>query len=420
MHPVVHRSLLALALVPVPVSTGLLAAGCVASTEDAASESDALNVRPPPVTPPTKGLPSPPSAPPTYSFTPSAMSVLVKWVSPDATADQFVVYRRDASWNWQQLHVEPNKAGATFTWPDSDHGVSAQCYLIVAVSSSTGMSTATKEQCTVRPDPSAFPQSAPAATIEWSGLAFTNDLAAPLSVGNDFLQTQSRTWGVSLGLGPSTGNNAKGERQGDGSTWPLMKGEAIAIRVWGAGWLAHGTQSFGVDLVLSDTPVYEWYVVGNGTPGQNLDNSTFALWNKSAGDYLVKGDQTWGVGLNWYQKTLPPPSGSGTKPPPGVKELDVTNCISQQRPLEMWVDDVTAGSGWVDEGTLDTQWTAVNGCPSTGSPWVFKPTTGHSYIVRAIDFTVPGCDGIDVSTCIRGTTSFVGDAKGVVVPFPLG
>ena len=64
-----------------------------------------------------------------------------------------------------------------------------------------------------------------------------------------------------------------------------MYGEAVALRVWGGGWLEYGHQDWGVDLQLSDTPSYEWYVLGE-TPGWDIDGGEFALWNSAAHDYL--------------------------------------------------------------------------------------------------------------------------------------
>jgi hypothetical protein len=78
---------------------------------------------------------------------------------------------------------------------------------------------------------------------------------------------------------------------------------------WGGGWLKYGNQTFGVDLQLSATPVYEWYAIGlqgdaseSTWAGSNLeDGGTFALWHSTAQAYLVHGYQFWGIGLNWYR-----------------------------------------------------------------------------------------------------------------------
>ncbi len=107
-----------------------------------------------------------------------------------------------------------------------------------------------------------------------------------------------------------------------------MRGQAVALRVWGGGWLKYGNETWGVDLVLSDTPSYEWYVVG-GTPGIPIDNGPWALCNNAAHDYLVYGDQTWGVNLNWYQKTLPPPPAPAAAP--AARREDVRRVQLHQR-----------------------------------------------------------------------------------------
>jgi hypothetical protein len=393
-----------------------IASGCAASTEDTGSSEDAIAVAPGPGTIGTRlpiQLPNPPTAPWAFQVTPYPTSVEVQWIAPDdATSNQFVVYRRDASWAWQQVYsVAVTTPDKKLTWVDTNRSLSAECYMVTSISNVTGLGSSTKEACTVRPDPSVFPQSAPAVATEWYGLPNQNDGVWPLDVGNQFLQLQDQTWGVDLGFGHETGNNVKAERQGLGNTWPLMKGEAIAIRVWGAGWLKYGHQTWGVDLVLSDTPAYEWYVVNEGTPGQNLDSGEFALWNKSANDFLIKSDQTWGVNLDWYKKTLPPTGGTGGgSTPSGVREIAIYNCIPEARPLEMWVDDQTAGASWVDKGTLDEQY-MDGSCPSNGSPWTFVPVTGHTYTIRAMDYSMQGCDGTPyIGSCIRLQTSFLGDA----------
>ena len=52
-----------------------------------------------------------------------------------------------------------------------------------------------------------------------------------------------------------------------------------------------GNQTFGVDLQLTSTPVYQWYILGE-TPGNTVDSNEFALWNSAANDFLVECHQT--------------------------------------------------------------------------------------------------------------------------------
>ncbi len=360
-------------------------------------------------------LGTPPSPPALYSITPSAEAVTVSWVAGSDNESTFVVYRRDINGVMQPVYSVPTAAdtAAKYSWVDTDHDLSAQCYQVAAVGNLTSW---TSEECTVRPDPSRFPQSSPSPTVQWYGLSRVDDGTASLfnQSADQYLEYSDRTWGVSLGWGSYTGSNIKLERPGTSTgVQPLMKGEALALRVWGGGWLVHATQTFGVDLQLSDTPSYEWYVVGAGQPGLVLDDGEFALWNSAANDYLVRGDQVWGIALNWYEKTLPAQT-AVAPPPKGVKTFVVYNCDLEDLPVEMWVLDETAATPFSDQGVLEPQW--GDSCPSTGQPWIFYPTPGHSYLVEAIDFSEPGCDNDPYaeSSCVKMSMPFVGDANGLV------
>jgi len=360
-----------------------------------------------------------PQAPELAALVATAESVTLNWTDRSSNETKFVVYRRDVQGNWQSVYTVPttDMAGSrnSYVWVDNTKSLSAQCYYVAAVNDQ--YQSGTSELCTVRPDPAVYPQYPSAQMQQWWGLSNKNDTADPLynHAANMYLQYEDRTFGVSLSWSENQQNNVKLERQGS-IPQPLMLGEAVAIRVWGGGWLAHGIQGFGVDLVLSDTPVYEWYLVSGAPPGTTISSSApFALWNRSAGDYLVNGDQTWSIGLNWYQKTLQPVD-SPPSPPPGVMTFIVYNCHSDGRSVEMWVDDVTAGTGWVDKGKLDAEWGPSGGCPETGQPWIFTPTSGHSYIVRGIDFEASGCSNSpDINSCARSETTFVGDANGQAI-----
>jgi hypothetical protein len=194
----------------------------------------------------------------------------------------------------------------------------------------------------------------------------------------------------------------------------LMRGQAVALKVWGGGWLRYGHQTYGVDLQLSDTPVYEWYVLG-GQPGSPILGPDFALWNSAAKDYLVEGGQLWGVDLNWYNKANPSTGGGGGTPVTGYRSIQVSNCFVEQRPLEMWVKDFTAGGGWVDKGELDPQYNEWGACPYTGSPWTYTLQSGHHYLIHAVDLWRPGCpNDPDVGDCWQSEIQIVGDANGPV------
>jgi hypothetical protein len=354
-----------------------------------------------------------------FSMQTSAAAVTIGWSdganSPDYRESAFTVYKRSNAGAWEPVHTVTARHdidGDNYTWVDTAKDVSGQCYTIASIGDgNSGWST---EECTVRPDPSAFPQTAPAATVQWYGLSRVNDGTAPLydAKTDQNLAYQDRTFGVSLGWQQAGTDNIKLQRQGNNDE-PLMTGEAVALRAWGGGWLSYGQQTFGIDLhlSLSDAPAYQWYVVGDGAPGHALDNGEFALWNRANGDYLVEGDQTWSINLNWYQKTISQQSNPTTTTTHGLSRLTIFNCTVEERPLEVWAWDVTAGSGWVDKGQLNPEY-SDGGCPGSSSGYTFTPVSGHSYVVETVDYTAPDCSNDPGVGCERSTTTFTGDSGG--------
>jgi hypothetical protein len=368
-------------------------------------------------------------APGLYDLQVTASAVTVKWYDTSDNELGFKVFRRDTSGGWQLVYqiATRNMAGAgsgdeyggtDYSWVDTSTNVSGQCYMIAAYNASaTGYTT---EQCTVRPDPSRFPPYVGRAAVQWSGLSNINDGTGNLVNTNleQHLLSGNQTWGVDL-----TG--------GDSSLWRveaqggphLMKGQAVALKVWGGGWLKYGNQSFGVDLQLSSTPVYEWYAIGaqgnadeNPDAGLSLtDAGTFALWNSSAQAYLVHGYETWGVSLKWYKVG----GGSSATPTPipthGVKTERVLNCSIDQQAVEVFIADQTVGGSFVDEGRIDQQYGSA-GCPDSGSvPLTFSPLSGHHYLLVATDSTLLACDGVDdpsQDACRKMMVEFDGDANG--------
>ncbi len=325
----------------------------------------------------------------------------VKWFDRSNNELGFKVFKRDTSGNWQQVYQvatrdmagmgDGNVSGGTdYRYVDTSTNLSGQCYEVAAYNSTNSGYAA--EECTVRPDPSRFPQEVASAAPQWGGLSNTNDGTGVLDNANMDMNLLygEQTWGVNL----TWGNTSLWRVEAQGGP-QLMKGQAVAIKVWGGGWLKYGTQTFGVDLQLSATPVYEWYAIGiqQGDAGERTfagasltDGGTFALWNSSAQAYLVEGHQTWGIGLKWYKEnggsTASP---SSTPTPQGVKTEQVLNCSVEQDAVDVWVADQTVGGGFVDEGTVNSQY-GDEGCPASGSmPLRFSPISGHQYRLVATD-----------------------------------
>jgi len=363
------------------------------------------------------------NAPGTYPLQATASSVTVKWSDYSDNELGFKVFRRDTSGNWQLVYQvatsDVRGTGTNYTWVDTSTDLSGQCYMIAAYNSNSAGGAA--EECTVRPDPSRFPLLVAGYAPEWSGLSDTNDGAGTLvNVDNEQnLRYAERTFGPNL----EWANTSLWRVEAQGGPH-LMKGEAVALKVWGGGWLKYGYETFGVDLQLSSTPVYEWYAIGqrndpsdSSWAGSDLeDGGTFALWNSSAQAYLIAGYQTWGVSLNWSNKVGGPSAPTPTPAPTrGVKTEQVFNCSVDQQPVEVWIEDQTAGGGFVDLGSLAEQY-GPGGCPAPGSvPGTLSPQSGHSYELVATDSALSGCDaGNDPQEgqCQKMIVHFVGDANG--------
>jgi hypothetical protein len=334
-----------------------------------------------------------------YGLIVGAKSVTVNWFDRSDNERGFRVDKRTLQGTWQEVYRVPtrNMLGSglgreDYTWVDTSHNISGQCYRIGAYNDFEVAYT--PEKCTVRPDPDEFPQTIPTSAKQWTGLSNTNDGTGRLHNHNGEADVVYgvRDWGVNLVWDDTSlwRVQAQGGPQ-------VMKGQAVAIRVWGGGWLRHGSQTFGVDLVLDSNPRYEWYVLGDSNgpansamPGYPLAyNGGFALWNKHANAYLVHGVQTWGINLKWFSDAPPPPP----PPPPTqttIKTYKVVNCTwPEEHTVQMWVKDLSAGGPYVNVGSAQPNWTNYGSCgPTThsGTPFSYTiPTSGHWYELVAVD-----------------------------------
>ena len=101
--------------------------------------------------------------------------------------------------------------------------------------------------------------------------------------------------------------------------------------------------------------------------------------------------------------------------------VDFYNCHTDHRTVRIWTNDLTAGTGWQEDGSLDAQYDA-SGCPAVGAmPYRVVLEDGDTYQIRAIDPGALTCSGNNPEEggCIRwdlgGTV--VGDDTGVVETF---
>jgi hypothetical protein len=312
------------------VAAGLVSVGLIVSLCGASTASAATVRRPGNVVRPSPGLfklPPVPTFPGVYPLQASPLTVTVHWYDRSTDEQKFVLYRRDQGGAWQEIYQAPTKnmgeQDGDYSYVDTDLSLSGQCYMIAAVNTS-GAGYA-PEQCTVRPDANRFPQTVPQTERRWYGLSDVNDgtggLYTNVRLSDNSLTHASQQFGVDLDWS-NNGSLWKIQAQGGPQ---LMYGQAVALRVWGGGWLKYGNETWGADLVLSNTPSYQWYVLG-ATPGSSIDSDDFALWNSAANGYLVEAHQTWGVSLRWD---------STAKPTATVHDASVT--MTGQPPVEGYI-----------------------------------------------------------------------------------
>jgi hypothetical protein len=211
---------------------------------------------------------------------------------------------------------------------------------------------------------------------------------------------------------------------------PATAGSMISVT--GSGYPATGpTQSLTLDVLIFQettvpyTPTYYWpfsYVFSDGSG--NLDATALMPTYIGPGMYDVRYTFTLWTPANrvfWTQTFRN--AFSVVSPVAGVGELQLYNCSSATPPrsVDIWVQDLTAGTGWTDLGTLDPQWDSSGTCPAMGAtPFTVTFQSGHLYEVVAVDCGNDSCncDGTNdptLSACIRWSDTITGATGGPVL-----
>jgi hypothetical protein len=104
----------------------------------------------------------------------------------------------------------------------------------------------------------------------------------------------------------------------------------------------------------------------------------------------------------------------------GVKQLNLYNCNTDNRPVYVWVFDATERL-WANKGQINSQYdTRSRSCPaSTAIPMQLTFKSRHSYIVVAVDEGNINCGGNDPTTisCQRLSVRLIGDDKGQILAY---
>jgi hypothetical protein len=129
-----------------------------------------------------------------------------------------------------------------------------------------------------------------------------------------FLQHEHQTWGINLGWtdNASAATERKVRRwffhkRGSG---PIRYGDLIALGNGGnPSFIRYSKRTFGINLDWSNSPVYEWQILG-GRRGQPVSTGTrVALFNTkskagtSVGEPLIYFDRTVGGDIGWPSST---------------------------------------------------------------------------------------------------------------------
>jgi hypothetical protein len=121
-----------------------------------------------------------------------------------------------------------------------------------------------------------------------------------------FLQWEHQTFGINLGWT----DDASSETAKRVSRWfltrrttdqtPLRYGELLALGNGGnPSFLRYADRTVGINLDWSNTPVFEWKILG-GPIGRRVSSAHWlALYNKRAGDCLIHFDRTVGGDIGW-------------------------------------------------------------------------------------------------------------------------
>ena len=143
----------------------------------------------------------------------------------------------------------------------------------------------------------------------------------------------------------------------------------------------------------------------------SLDSETGVLFQRPGGEPLgILPNSGYVCGRTKVKQVTPPPPTET-----GFSSVNVFNCHSDGRPLNIWTRDITQ-STWVLRGTAPALWSGGS-CPGSAAPFVVPLQDGHYFWFVAVDPQLIGCDGQnnpEYSACQRSvyTSPLKGNANG--------
>ena len=83
----------------------------------------------------------------------------------------------------------------------------------------------------------------------------------------------------------------------------LKYDETFALYVSGGGYVKYESREYGINLVWSKTPVYEWKFIKDNSSADVQLNTSVALFNLTANDYILYEEREYGINLKWLRDT---------------------------------------------------------------------------------------------------------------------
>ena len=162
-------------------------------------------------------------------------------------------------------------------------------------------------------------------TVEWrvggAGTCSSDQSSCTLSAGSPiyllnnhiekYVQYGRREYGIDIVWAGPVPKPVKGVRliRATGTLDPVSYGEPMALYVEGGKYLKYAEREYGINLVWSDTPVFEWKLDG-GVAGRPVNSRRqVGLVNTKIGEHVVYCEREYGINLKWAKdcKRAPKP-----------------------------------------------------------------------------------------------------------------
>ena len=176
-----------------------------------------------------------------------------------------------------------------------------------------------------------------------------------------YVQYGSREYGINLVWAPRGPSPVRAVRlmRAKGTLDPITYGEPLALYVEGGKYLRYAEREYGINLVWSDTPVFEWKIEG-GVPARLVNSRRpVGLVNTNIGQHVVYCEREYGINLRWAKdcKRTPKPKPIATHNVNLRLRLSEADCASSGRvKFTLSPVRISARVGIDDEHSGEVSW----------------------------------------------------------------